>query len=55
MVKKIKEIRQKIDINIEIAATAKAHQKQPDSSDEDDPDFQQGATVTSQFAYVRTA
>jgi hypothetical protein len=38
-----------------MAAAGKAHQKQPDSSDEDDPDFQHGATVTSQFAYVRTA
>ncbi|MBD8494650.1 hypothetical protein [Pseudomonas syringae] len=53
--KKIKEIRRKIDINIEMAAAGKSHQKQPDSSDEGDPDFQHGATVNSQFAYVRTA
>ncbi|ALY65065.1 hypothetical protein AAER22_10030 [Pseudomonas aeruginosa] len=37
--KKIKEIRQKIDINIKMAAAGTLHNNQSDSSDDDDPEF----------------
>lgn len=39
MVEKIKEIRQKIDINIKMAAAGTLHNNQSDSSDDDDPEF----------------